>query len=522
MAEPPEQPKDVVVGEIKWPTPAPIDTQPYTPKLKPVFDLPKRQEPTDHTAGIAGYGPGESTRRQDVLTELSVGQQLRLLAANDIDLVDKEGSGRGAMPAYCLGESGLQPAIRKGVRFRELTCRPDGGRRDQVAFSYNEFTSNLQRQTVSATKGGLGVPGIFKANVSFSSAYGTAQSTKKVEIHFQASQIVPKARVEFEQSDIELDPKLLDAIQNAATAEDLLGILKLYGHFVPLSIVLGGRITLLTSTELSDESQFEALESKLRAAADARFSVDGVPVEGGAGAGTGAWRKADATTIAQAKSLELDLKGGNVGLASSAPGTLGSKWIDSVGPFLQWGTIGFPDNALIPITEFLPGTLKTKVVGMLGDYLVSKLRVARTELAGSQVDDRYGPDDETLRRVRRITEIVVDHGENVDGLKWAFDFYPEAGRPSSGSVGYEDGIGRWRARRASSPRSNWPRTSALSRSRPDATRAAACASSPSAPTRAVTPTRASSAGPGRRAWSRASGRRASSASTASKPRSSTA
>jgi len=72
--------------------------------------------------------------------------------------------------------------------------------------------------------------------------------------------------------------------------------------------------------------------------------------------------------------------------------------------------------------------------------------VARTGIAGSEADDIYGPDNATLRRVKRITDIVVDHGINFDGFNWAYDLYPQDGKPSSGSVGYEDGttLGNWR------------------------------------------------------------------------------
>ncbi len=449
MAEAPDQSNQLIPKDMKWPDPSPLDTKAYTPELKPVIDFPPPREGKDHTSSVGGYGAGDGRTHQDVLTELSRDDQLRLLKVNNIDLQQQDDTGLAAMRAYTL-EKTLEPANRYGLRVTKVTCQPDdANRQDGQSLSYSETTSNLQRQTVTSSSGSIGIPGIFKLDMSYSGAVATAERSKSVRIYFQASQVIPKARVSVEEEDISLAPALVEKIRTAVdrgAAEELLEILRDNGHFVPTSLVLGGRITLHTSTELDDASTFTALESKLAAAADARFTAEGVPVEVGGGAGVGSSERAESSIVQQSGQLKMELKGGIESLGSSEPGTLGTKWIDSVGPFLRWRTIGFAPHSLIPITHFLPRDLEKTTLDLLRAYFKSKLRVAHTALAGVGSDDRYGPDETTLRRIRRITEIVVNHGDNVDGIKWTHEFYPMSGQPDTGQVGFDDGqgIGRWR------------------------------------------------------------------------------
>lgn len=445
MAEPPDQTNQVVPRDFKWPEPTALDAKAYTPELTPVIDIPPPREATDHTKDVQGYGPGGGGTYQDVLTELSHDDQLRLLAANNIDLKKRNADGLASMRGYSLGKT-LTPANEFGILIAKVSCHPeDGNMTTGQSVTYSETVSNIERQTTAAANAGGGVPGIFKFDASFTNSAATAERSRTVRIYFQSSHRIPKALVTIKREDISLDPDLVEMIgkaTNEGDAQQLLGVLRDYGHFVPTAIVLGGRTTLFTSTEMDDASTFKSTETKLKAAADARFEVEATPVELGGGAGTRLWDKFEASTVQQAKALHMELKGGLESLGSSQPGTLGGKWIDSVGAFIRWRVIGFAPNSLIPITDFLEPELKEACIALLREYFVGKLRVARTGLAGSEADDLYGPDTATLRRVKRITGFTVDNGENVDGFRWAFDLY---GTPSTGSVGYEgDILGRWR------------------------------------------------------------------------------
>jgi hypothetical protein len=426
-------------------TSSPLDTKPYTPDLTPVLVIPPPRPTTDHTQGIGGYGPGAGGGRRDVLTELSHEDELRLLADNNIDLRQTGENGLGSMRAFVVGNR-LEPANQYGVHFpRVKLSTPDVNRIDRVSFSYSELESNLQRQTIAASSTGFGIPAIFRVDASYRDASAVSTHDKKVTIHFQASQVIPKAQVVFKEDDITLNPEFIAKVetacsQKASVAENLLNVLRDYGHFVPLSMFLGGRISLHTSTQLSDRSQFEAVKREFKAAADAKFSVEGVPLEAGGGVGVGTQTTTTATSSQQDMSLLMELKGGNESLATSQAGTLGTHWIPSVGPYHEWRTIGFHEHSLVPIVKFLPPTLKDRCVEILRRYFLSQLDCRRSDVLGNLLggDKDFAQD---IGGVKRITEIQVNHGENFDGLALSQEFYVEGGKTTTVQTGR---IGRWR------------------------------------------------------------------------------
>ena len=448
MAKPPEQKNGDDPPGGGTPQVSPLNTKSYTPDLTPVPDIPPPPPSEDHTHGTGGYGPGTGGGHRDVLTELTQGDELRLLAANNIDLRKTGANELGAMRAFVVGEA-LEPANHFGVHFpRVKLSTPGFNRVDRVSFSYKEFESNLQRQTVAASSIGFGIPGIFRVDASYRDVSAIATHEKKVTIHFQASQVIPKANVVFKEGDITLAPELVRKVDEAcvgkaqagkAQAEALLNVLRDYGHFVPLSMFLGGRISLYTHTELSDRSQFETVKREFKAAADARFSLDGVPVEAGGGGGGGTGNTEHERWIEQGKLLSMELKGGNEDLASSTAATLGTKWIASVGHYLEWRTIGFNENSLAPIIAFLEPKLRTKCMDILRRYFLSQLDSRKSDAAGDPHGDEFAPDIST---VKRIAEIKVNHGENVDGLELSYELYGEDGKTTTTvSTGR---IGPWR------------------------------------------------------------------------------
>ena len=63
-----------------------------------------------------GYGPGTGGGHRDVLTELTQGDELRLLAANNIDLRQTGENGLGAMRAFVVGERiGAGRSLRRSL-----------------------------------------------------------------------------------------------------------------------------------------------------------------------------------------------------------------------------------------------------------------------------------------------------------------------------------------------------------------------------------------------------------------------
>lgn len=90
---------------------------------------------------------------------------------------------------------------------------------------------------------------------------------------------------------------------------------------------------MLESTELTQRSEFEAGRREFQAAVDARFAVDGFPVDAGGGGGASSETIRTSTLSEQAKSLSMELRGGDEALSSSKPGTLGTRWKSSVKPY---------------------------------------------------------------------------------------------------------------------------------------------------------------------------------------------
>jgi hypothetical protein len=423
----------------------PLDTKRFTPQDLTPMDIPPHRPSRDHTQEIDGFGPGEGGGHSDAVTKLTKDDMFYLLQENYIALLKGGADEVGTMQPFLLGRT-LEAAGSNAVQFSQVNVSPAQlGRVDSVGFSYTEFESNLQRQTTVASSTGFGIPGIFQVDASYRGASAVSTYDKTVRIYFQSSQLVPKADVIFDKNDITLAPKFIATIQRACagTAVGLLNELKDYGHFVALRRVLGGRMTLHTSTELRDRSQFEARKTELKTAADARFSVDGVPAEAGGGGGVSDQNAQTATSSQQDKSLYMELRGGDERLGDSKTGTsstagpVGKRWISTIGPYDQWKTIGFPERSLAPIIEFLPKqpvvknkagslvTLKERCQELLKDYFRGQLVRRKTAVVGSQGDDRFGHDiDAGL--VKRITKIQVCHGINFDGLRWWFELHDAA------------------------------------------------------------------------------------------------
>jgi hypothetical protein len=430
-----------------------LDLGSYRQELKP-FDIPPVQRPKSRPSAIGGLPAGQGTQNRDTLTGLTLGDQVRLLAENGIDLLattDKAGQKSGAMKAVVV-DPVLTPSTRYAVRFTELKIQPHGlaDRFDTVSHSYSEFESNLQRQLVASAKIGGGIPKIFNLEASYNDASAMQQNERGVTIYLQASQFLPRAQVAFSAANLSVEPGFVNEVETACSArqpvEQLLKVLREYGQFVPTSIYLGGRITLRTSDEQADRSQYQKIEREFGTAARARFKVDAVPVEAGGGAGILHQTTSTETLSTQAQSLKMELWGGDEDLASSEPGTLGSKWTASLGPYVSWKTIGYGPESLVPIVDFLPAALKEKCIGILRNYFLSQLDCRRGDFVGAQHGE---PFDSDISKVRRIVEIVVNGEDDVNGLQWTYEQYDgkkitkgESGRYGRFRSNFQTGVGQ--------------------------------------------------------------------------------
>ena len=426
----------------------PLDTQPYQPELTPL-DIPPYVEPKDKTPKIH-FGTGTGGGPRDQLTELTLGQEVDLLAKNNVFMSKRQLSdskGLGSMKAYVVGSNSLSPAREIAVRVKKVRLEhPPTARQAEATYSYSAFESHLQKQLVSDNKIGGGVPKLFKVDASYTYASAAGAHEMKSSIHFEISDWIAKAQIVISPEDIVLDDKFVQKIRNACQsdkktekkAEELLSHLEAYGHFVPLSITVGGRMTLSEDTKLEDWQTFDAVKNQFKAAADARFKVKSVPVQVGGGVGAYVWTTNETKVQDQATNLKMELKGGNESLADNNPVTLGDSWINSLGSYKEWRTFGFGESSLVPIINLLPKDLYEQCKELLKRYFVLNLITKNTGFAGHESNPPNAFLETNLKFVgsgnppftgslgsgsRGLRKIVVTAQGHVDGLQLEYEVY---------------------------------------------------------------------------------------------------
>lgn len=444
--------------------PTPLDVTPYKPVLTPL-DIPPYVKPPDHTAPIHGWTPGTGAGPRDQLNKLTVAQEIDLLNKNNIYLSTKQlsptdNSGFGAMSAYVVADR-LKPApsFTPVVRFKEVALRtPQEGRKENVAYSYNQFESNLQRQLVTEGNVEFGIPKVFKVNTDFGYGSSTAVRSNDTDIHFAANLWIPKAEVVFDERNITLEPSFVSAIKDivdsgralATKAEALLAHLAQFGQFVPLRRLVGGRMSLRQATTLKDWSTFDTVKVDFSLAAAARFKVNSVPGQAAIGIGVSHGTTISQSVINQAKLLKMEMSGGHESLADGNPESLGGQWVDSLGSYEEWRTYGFEEGSLVPILDFLPLGLSLQAWALLHAYFQRHLHIQNTGFAGHESTNVgnsfeekklkfangkswFGDkpaDTEFAKFSSGLSEIVVNSEGNVDGLKLTYHLY--SGLKSSG------------------------------------------------------------------------------------------
>ena len=354
------------------------------------------------------------------------------------------------VPAFAIGGGDMEAANNNAVLIGKISFKkPQVRRTDHAAFSYKLFEFHLQSYTVVKTQLEFGIPEIFRATASYSDTSGHSKGEKNIEIFSEASQLIPKAWIVLDEDEIKLDPRFLSKVQNLSGSDEektrqLLDLLKVWGHFVPISMLLGGRLTFSTSTTLNDKSEFTTVKREFKAAAKARFSVEGVPIAAAWAMGVGNEETATSKTADQAKSLDMEVKGGDENLLETDPtqgarkkkwkaGNSGKTWVGSLGRYQEWTVIGFYESSLVPIIKFLPQTSRDLCIRLLREYFVDKLSLQKSGSAGHQhgkdlVTDSGAPES---HRVKGITDIEVQSGARVDRLKVTYEVYEDNGKVKS-------------------------------------------------------------------------------------------
>ena len=469
-----DPPPDDIEGDTNWTPPAKppkvkleVDTEPEveplppkppvvdpptptpTPKPSPVADprdepltikyqgsnheltylaLPEHRRATDTTDAVTGFGRSTTTQKRDVLSQMTVGDQILLLAENKIHLSAKSTKKHkepiGSMYGYRMLAKELKASDESVVRFRALKILPENSNRiDNFSYAYREYASTLYEKFAFQGHLGAGVPDIFEFSTSASHKTGVVETGENIELHFQASQMIPKARVVFKKTDISLDEEFVEKIKDACNKNDiaeLLNLLERNGQFVPLSISLGGRIIITESKTVASRSAFDTQKNELHAAAAGKYVYDGVTIKGDAAAGIGKEYERENTLTVQQKTMTMVCIGGDGRQATSQTDELGTHWIDTVAPFLGWKIIGFEPKALVPIIEFLDKECADKCKAMLRKHFVAHLGVALGKTAGDTGNKTFERD---IKNVNQLKSFVVNHDGNVDGMKLNYEVY---------------------------------------------------------------------------------------------------
>jgi hypothetical protein len=388
-----------------------------------------------------------------------------LLAGNNIHLSAKKTQKHkdpiGSMFGYRMLSHELKASDEAIVRFRGLKMLSENtGRLENYSYAYRDFASALYKKFAFSGELGGGIPDMFDFSTSISHKTGVAETGESIKLHFQASQIIPKVRVVFKKEDISLDEKFVKKIKEACDNDnvvELLNVLQRNGEFVPLSITLGGRITISETKDVDSKSTFHAEGNKLGAAAWGKFEYDGVEGEGHAQAGAGSQHERENKLTLQQKNMVMKTIGGDERTATSLTDELGTHWIDSVGPFLNWKIIAFEPKALVPIIEFLDKEYAEKCRTMLRKHFVAHLGIQKGETAGSRGDQTFERDP---TQINRLINVIVNHDGNIDGLKLTYEIYPRpedfkgkdgyiVGAP--GTMWVQDKVGNGRGDRYDSP-----------------------------------------------------------------------
>ena len=172
----------------------------------------------------------------------------------------------------------------------------------------------------------------------------------------------------------------------------------------------------------------ESTRHKFGAAGVAEFKAGSVPVELGGGTDLTMYGTADASTVKQAKLLKLELEGGDESLASSNPLQFGIMWMNSLASYKEWDIIGYAEESLVPIIDFLPADLRKECQMRLRTYLLSQLdrrEIMAGHPGGTKLEDKdfkyLGTGKPFAGKMwamaRCFSQVQVIAAGNVDGLK---------------------------------------------------------------------------------------------------------
>jgi hypothetical protein len=232
----------------------------------------------------------------------------------------------------------------------------------------------------SSFKVGVGV----RAGFNYGHQHMQQKSVHSKRMEVVSSFFLPKIDLSFDALRPCAADDFVDAVTQALKADAgathpflrLCKVLQHYGHFVPLNLLIGGRLYSVNTKEIKEEKDIHntltEYNAKLQVAVETMTTDVGLESKM---AKTDANQTADMTKT-EAQSLRLTAVGGEGAYVNNT-----TKWVESMAHFSQWGLVKFDD--LIPSIHVLPPALRHRCGDAILDYV-----------KGSTIDDllRIGAD----------------------------------------------------------------------------------------------------------------------------------
>lgn len=229
----------------------------------------------------------------------------------------------------------------------------------------SETINSYYTSGYTITDSNIGIPGIFKTNISTKSQHSNTSTDKEYSFFVTALRHVPKVRIVLKEDNIKLSDNFVNAVKQAVSNNSnsdnynaLSTVLNEYGQYIITDVILGGALYTTASKEISEKSQEEEFENSVKVGFEANLEAFDIPIGGGSSVDSGSTSKKSSSSTQEKSSFSLNAIGGDPSKIFNY-----SDWSASLEPWSNWRII--QTNVLVPIINFLPKDLGIKCANII-------------------------------------------------------------------------------------------------------------------------------------------------------------
>jgi hypothetical protein len=357
---------------------------------------------------------------------MKVGQVRTLLRNNNIDINKETGTARGLV----LGDKGdLNTAGEPALECTEVrVSAADVENYTTYNYQFAESVSRMHMSAISKGEASVGIPLIFSASTSHRIQHANRIDARHVRECKSFSVILPKARVVFEREKISPTNRFVAVVETAVDARrepahELLKGFSRFGEFFATDTILGGRLIFRHNKKLEQSYTEEKNQIQFQLACKALIPEE-PPVEGEGNWGAGLSLDDKNIVNNQSALIEHETRGGN------GTQTKPNKWSPTVAKYLNWKVAGYNERSLEPTFVYFEQKLRARCIRILKDYFTNQMFLSATGVAGSKGGGSkdFGIDTDDSKalgiradNVKRIVQIKINHGKNIDGLTITYE-----------------------------------------------------------------------------------------------------